>query len=385
MKAIGIVCEYNPFHNGHKYHIEQAKKLSGSDAAVCVMSGSFVQRGDIGVFDKWSRARTALENSADLVIELPVWYVIQSADIFAMGAIEILSKSHLADSISFGCENPDISAFIQCGQILAGEDATFKGEIKKLMGEGLGYPAALRLCIQRLYPYLENIVATPNNMLGANYISAMIKCGMSPEAFVPVMRHTAPHDSEISDGVYASSSQIRRILKDGGDPSTLTPTDTSLPRYRIENIESFILGFLRTCSPERIRNLPGIEDGFENRLISAAKKSSSLDELFENTVTKRYTLSRVRRTVLAATLGMDCGRKCDYVRILGMTDTGAALIKESHGKSELEFVTKTADFTPAAESTFNFDILATDIAALACDDESLRSGGRDFYSSPVKI
>ena len=384
MKTVGIISEYDPFHNGHKYQIDQAKKQFGCDAVVCVMSGSFVQRGDIALFDKWSRAKAALVSGADLVIELPAWYVLQSADMFAYGAVELLKKSHLADALSFGSESGCRQSLLRLGEILADENEDFKTLMEKLMSAGSGYPSALRECIKTLYPELESITSNPNDMLGASYISAMLRCGASFD-IIPVLRHTSPHDSTISDGVFASSSAIRDILKTGGDASALTPSDTSAPKYRIENIESFILGFLRSCDPDRIRSVPGTEDGFENRLISAAQKSCTLSQFYDLAVSKRYSLSRVRRTVLAAITGMEKNKHCDYVRILGMTDTGARLLKEASEKSELTFVTKTADFTPGHNSVFCYDIAATDIASLACDVSGSRSGGMDFYNSPVKI
>lgn len=385
MKAVGIVCEYNPFHNGHRYQIAEAKAISGADAVVCVMSGSFVQRGEVALFDKWARAKCALESGADLVIELPVWYVLQSAEMFAYGAVNLLAKSRLADTISFGTETDDIALLKECGAVLAGEGEALKEEIRALMAKGEGYPSALRKGVAVMHPHLAKIIDTPNSMLGASYISAMIKCGMSPDGIVPVKRLSAPHDSDTTDGVFASSSYLRKIIEDGGDTSHLSPFDTTLPRYCMKNLDGFILGSLRTASPDRLRRIPGIEEGFENRLIDTARKSATLDELFEKASSKRYTVSRVKRTVLASVIGMEEGRECDYVRVLGMTDTGAALIKSVKETSSMEIVTKTADFKPKANSTFPYDILATDIAALSCEDTRYRTAGRDYFVSPVKI
>lgn len=384
MKAVAVICEYNPFHNGHRFQLEQARALSGCDAVVCIMSGSLVQRGDVAVFDKWSRAKAALQGGADLVIELPAWFVLQSADMFAKGAVHILAKSHLAQALSFGSESADNDALLKTGHILAEESDDFKELMEKLMGDGAGYPAAIRACICKLYPELKKITENPNDMLGASYISATIKAGLSLSV-VPVLRKSAYHDSDLTDGGFASSSAIRTIMKSGGDVSALTPFDTTLPGFDTKNIESFIMGFLRTCGPERIAAVPGAEDGIENRIISAAKKSSTIAELFEGATSKRYSLSRVRRTVFAAIAGLEKDMCCDYVRILGMTDTGAALLKSAKKVSELPFVTKTADFTPGERSVFKYDIAATDIAALSCNDAGHRKSGADFYNSPVKI
>ncbi|MBQ6998691.1 MAG: nucleotidyltransferase family protein [Clostridia bacterium] len=384
MTAVGIICEYNPFHNGHKHQIAQAKKLSGCDACVCVMSGSFVQRGEVAVYDKWSRTKAALENGADLVIELPAWYVLQSADVFAKGGIEILTKSSLVDAISFGSESADGDALMRCAKILTSEDAALKLQIKKIMQSGASYPAALQSAMDVIYPEISDYIKNPNDMLGVAYISAMLRCGADFKIY-PVARHMAEHHSTETDGIYASSTAIRNAIAKGSDVSALIPYELSGDTYRMSNLENFILGFYRTCNADNLKNLPLIEDGFENKLISAAKQATSLDEFYQAMVSRRYTLSRVKRTVLAGIIGMDKGRECDYVRVLGMTDKGAALLKESKEKTRLPFVVKTADFTPSTNSTFEYDILATDIAALACENVKNRKSGSDFYNSPVKI
>lgn len=384
MKAVGIICEYNPFHNGHMHQIAQAKEISGCDAVVCVMSGSVVQRGEIAAFDKWSRAKAALTHGADLVLELPAWYVLQSAETFARGGIEILKAANIIDAISFGSESADRDTLIKCSQILANDDTALKNRIENIMKNGTGYPAALQSAMDELYPKESSCLKNPNDMLGVSYITAMIKCGADFNIH-PVKRHMAEHHSEDTDGVFASSTAIRKALENGGDISKLIPSELSSPHYSMKNIQSFVLGFYRTAAAERLSSIPGIEDGFENKLISSAKSASNLDEFYSSMVSKRYTLSRVKRTAMAGILGMEQSKAADYIRVLGMTDKGAALIKESKDKSELPFVVKTADFTPGENSTFHYDLLATDIAALACDDANLRTSGWDFYNSPVRV
>lgn len=384
MNAVGIICEYNPFHNGHMYQIEQAKALSGCDFAVCVMSGSMVQRGEVAALDKWSRAITALDNGADLVLELPAWYVLQSAQTFARGGIEILKASHLVDAISFGSESADVTMLTQCAEILARDDTLLKEHIEEIMKSGVSYPAAQQNAMEQLYPNEAACLKNPNDMLGVSYITAILKSGADFKVY-PVKRHVAEHHSTDIDGSFASSTAIRRALANGEDISALIPSEIKAPLCNMKNLEPFILGYYRVAKAEDLRNIPGMEAGFENKLISAAKSTTNLTEFYQSMVSRRYTLSRVKRMVLAGVLGMEQGRKCDYIRVLGMTENGAALIKQAKEKTELPFVVKTADFTPSENSTFTYDVLATDIAALACDDSNLRKAGRDFYNSPVKI
>lgn len=384
MKTVGIICEYNPFHNGHKYQIEQAKRISGCDAVVCVMSGSVVQRGEVAAFDKWSRAKAALIHGADLVLELPAWYVLQSAETFARGGIEILKAINIIDAISFGSESADSGKLIRCAEILANDNPILKECIESNMKSGSSYPSALQSAMSELYPSESSCLENPNDMLGVSYITAMIKGGADFKV-CPVKRHMADHKSSGTDGIYASSTAIRNALGKGGDVSALMPCPIDSASYNMKNIESLILGFYRIAKAESLKNIPGIEAGFENKLISSAKTATSLDAFYQSMVSKRYTLSRVKRTVFADLIGIECGKSTDYIRVLGMTDKGASIIKEAKEKSALPFVVKTADFTPSENSTFKYDILATDIAALACEDADLRTAGRDFYNSPVKI
>lgn len=384
MRAVGVICEYNPFHNGHKHQIEAAKKLSGCDALVCVMSGSFVQRGEVALQSKWQRAKTALQNGADLIIELPVYYVLQSAREFALGGITILSKSHLVEAISFGSESGDAESIIKCAEIMSVKNDELKPYIDKLMKEGASYPLSVRSAVEQVYPQYAHILNNPNDMLGVSYASAILELGADFKIF-PVKRFGANHGSEALDGITASSTAIREALRKGQDVSNLIPYKFGGETFSTKNLEAFILGFYRTVSPEALKCIPGMEVGFENKLISASKEAKNLDEFYDLLVSKRYTKSRVMRTSLAGLIGMKNGMECDYVRILGFTDKGAEILKSAKNKAELPFITKTADFSPDENSTFMYDILATDIAFLSCNNVDLRGARADFYNSPVKI
>ena len=384
MNAVGIVCEYNPFHKGHKYQIDEAKKLSGCQAAVCVMSGSMVQRGEVALLNKWERARTALENGADLVIELPAYYVLQSADQFAFGALEALTKSNLVSAISFGSESADAKGIKNCAKILADESSELKSAICKFTEEGFSYPFAMQKAMDTIFPEYSSFLQNPNDMLGVCYVSSMLKMGKNLDVF-PVKRLGADHNSNEASGSFASSSYIRKVLSENGDISAFVPYEKIGETYSLKSIESFILGVFLTASAKKLSNVPGIEEGFENRLITCAKKAKNLDEFFSLCTSKRYTLSRVKRTVLSCIMGMEKGMECDYIRVLGMNDKGAALLKQAKDSTELPFVTKTADFKASEKSTFKYDILATDIASLACNSDNGKIQGKDFYTSPIKI
>ena len=158
--TIGIICEYNPFHFGHKYHIEKTKELFGCENIVCIMSGSMVQRGECAIFDKWQRAKYAIEAGADLVIELPTYYVLQSADIFASGAIEIFDKLNIIDAISFGSECGNVNMLSSVAEIM--ETKEYNNEIKELLNSGLSYPKASEQALIKCLPTTDKKLFKPN-------------------------------------------------------------------------------------------------------------------------------------------------------------------------------------------------------------------------------
>ena len=375
-KIAGIICEYNPFHNGHKYQIEKTKSECDCEYVICAMSGSMVQRGDVAIYDKWVRARAAVQNGADLVVELPCYYVLQSAKNFALGGVELLSRLGVVDVLSFGSETGDTSHLMQTAKILSDEPEEFKSVLEKHLDEGLGYPSAF----QKALSTIGIAELGPNDILGANYIAALKTLGSSIEPFV-IKRNVPYHSEEAIKNDFASATAIRAMIETGKDISEYVPDKTEYATYDLHNIESMILGFFRLCDPKQIKNIIGMEEGLENRLISAARKATSLDEFVELVVSKRYTTHRVRRVMLACIMGMSGARQMDYVRILAFNQKGRELLGEIKKKTDLKIITKTADSKQRADSMFEFDILATDIAALCCADSTLKISGRDFLKS----
>lgn len=170
MKTVGIIAEYNPFHNGHQYHIEQARRITGADAVVCVMSGSFVQRGDCAVADKWTRTHAALLGGADLILELPVYYSLAVAQLFAFGAVATLNALGCVDFLSFGIEADSLSQLDTLAKKLVYENDKIKVETQKYLDGYTGYPAARQKALTALYGVEEDLINTPNNMLALEYL-----------------------------------------------------------------------------------------------------------------------------------------------------------------------------------------------------------------------
>jgi len=377
-KTVGIVCEYNPFHYGHRYHIEKAKEISGADACVCIMSGSMVQRGEPAIYDKWQRAKTAIDQGADLIIELPAYYALQSADNFAYGAVAMLDRLGVVDSLCFGAETDDIELLTKAAGIIANPTEEYQNAISAKIGSGSSYPEACEYALRKCIDITEHEFFSPNNTLGICYIAALKRLNSDIEPLC-IKRANDYHSSASSDG-FMSASAIRTMIASGEDYKSFAPDYSAFVSYSLLNADSYILGFFRNADAKSLADVKGYEDGLANRVISAAKKACTSNEMYAMCTTKRYTLHRIKRFCACAMLGIRGEHEPSYVRILGMNKKGSALIKNIKKLSALSIVTKAADFE--GNAMYDMDIRATDFAALCADETAERYCGKDFLKSP---
>ena len=302
---IGIICEFNPFHAGHAHLIKSVK--SAGDKIICIMSGNFVQRGEFAVYDKFTRAKTALENGADLVIEMPPEQALLSAEGFA-------TSLGIIDEIAFGAENADTAELKKIAELL--KDPKVQGEISREMKSGISYPAARNKIIKS--PLLEK----PNNILAIEYIKA---------ASIPCRAITRIGKGHDTDDEKYSASAIRKTL-------SLDEIST------MQNCEKAVLFKLRSMSKEDFAKIADVNEGLENRIYEAARNAASLDELYALIKSKRYTLSRVKRIVLRAFLDI-YGSETDVpaIRILGFNENGRALLADIKAKCDKPIISRLAD------------------------------------------
>jgi len=377
VKITGIIAEYNPFHNGHKYQIQEAKKFS--DSVVVIMSGSFVQRGSIAITDKWTRAKIAAENGADLVLELPVIYSLNTAQRFAKGAVDILDKTNLINYLCFGSESGNVEELTTAAELLINEPAYVSEKIKKFIAEGISYPSARQKAFEGLID--EEILSSPNNILALEYIKALIEIGSSIEPVTVKRYGTDYHDAFSKNGI-ASASAIRNMIKNQENINDLTPDD-SFEIYDENKLNTALIAHLRMMSEYELSCINDVNEGLENRIKKALTQSLTIDELCENIKTKRYPMSRIRRIAFSSLLGITkeiAESNVNYIRVLAMNSTGAGILKEIKNKSTLDIITKTADYQKN-DIAFQKDILATDIFALCCNKKI----GIDYIKSPIKL
>lgn len=332
-KCFGIVAEFNPFHNGHAALCRFGRK-NGATHILAVMSGNTVQRGSFAITDKRIRARAALLGGVDLVLELPLTYSLSSARPFAAGAVRLLHATGCVDALCFGSENgnaevlSDISAIIDSPELNA--------VLKERLKEGVTFARARREAAETLYGgEIANILSSPNNILALEYLREARLLDWDAEVFI-MKRTGVPHDGDVSSGEFASASYLRRHLNcwEAFVPASAMCVYTDAIKKGLfpadeKKLETAILSRLRSMAPEALRSLPDLSEGLENRLYKAIRSSSSLDELLMSVKTKRYTLSRIRRLVLSAFLGVRAGDSempPPYARVLGFNDKGAELL-----------------------------------------------------------
>ncbi len=399
MKTAGIICEYNPFHTAHSYHIAETRRILGGDCAVvCAMSGNFVQRGDLAVFEKHARARCAVLSGADLVIELPVTASLSSAEGFARGGAALLDSLGVCTHLSFGSESGDIDGIRAVADCL-GSSETDELIVAEL-GRGIPYASARQRAAVAVMGKAARLLEDPNDNLGLEYVRALsaIGSGMEPLA---VRRVGAGHDSVGSAGGFVSATQIRRVLAEGGDAFAFMPepcsevlkNEISIGRGPVflSDCETAVLAVLRKADRGFFASLPDASEGLDMRLMKYAGSEPTLEAVLNATKTKRYAMSRIRRMVLCAYLGVtaeDCALPPQYVKVLAFNERGRELLKRIKRTCPLPVITKPAkakELDGHAGRLFELETAATDLYSLAYPRPEMRRGGQEYRVSPEYV
>ncbi len=381
-KVCGIIAEYNPFHNGHKYQLDLIKKEF--DAIVVVMSGSFTQRGDVAIIDKWSRAKSALISGADLVIELPCAYAMNTAERFAFGGVSILNSLGSVDSISFGSECGDINLLKNCAEMLLNETPEQAEKLQKLMKEGLPYASARE---QVFSDIPGGILKGPNNILAIEYIKQLLVLNSSISP-ITHKREGGDYNSTNLEPALSSASAIRANADNpkirNQMPQRAYEIYEKAPKHYLSELDTAALYFIRSGGSLALKASFECVEGIENRIYEASGKCRSIEEIADYCSTKRYTKAKIRRIILSSMIGIDaqmCKEAPTYARVLGATKAGTAILSEIKKKSSLNIITKTADYKED-NKMFEKDIFATDIWALSSPENY---AGLDFKNSPIII
>lgn len=395
-KVLGIIAEYNPFHNGHLLHLTKSKEETGAEYSICIMSGNFVQRGNTSIVNKWVKTEMALKSGIDLVLELPTVYSISSAENFAEGAIKLLNSLKIVDTVSFGSENSDINILNRISGILYEEPKQYVAFLNEELKKGLSFPKARENAILL---YLNdkkyfNILNQPNNTLAIEYLKALkkYKSHIMP---IAIKREKAFYNSNCIVDEYASATAIRNMIVNNqfNDIRKVMPRLAyDLLMQEIENnqyvidiskFEKEILYSIRRLSTADLKKFPEVNEGLENAIKNAANSCNTLAELINIIKSKRYTQTRIQRILLYILLNttkkdMYISRKTiPYARILGYSPKGKELISEIYNANpKITLITSVKNFFDSSNNKtythmLSKDILATNIYTLAYKNNSV--------------
>ena len=419
MKAVGLITEYNPFHNGHLYHLNESKKITNATHTIAVMSGNFMQRGTPALLDKFTRAEMAVRNGVDLVVELPTLYACQSAEIFAHGGISLLNSLNCVKSICFGSEIGDIDILYLISKILIDEPIDFKIKLKDYLDKGLPFPKARASALfyyiteNKLYDTSEedllNMLNSPNNILGIEYIKSILKLNSKIKPYTINRINSGYNSLNVNDSI-CSASAIRNALKN----NSLNTINYTMPKdtYDIINrvIESgfnlvYNEDFYQILSSIIIRDKDNLTDyfevneGIENKIYNSIFKCHNIETLQNEIKSKRYTMTKISRTLNNIMLGIKGGdilktkdlTNIPYVRVLAFNEKGCEILKEIKKNSEIEVITKFSKIKYINSNIFNtlinYDIKATNMYNLIYykDNFDMLKAPLDYITSPKYI
>lgn len=339
MKTVGIICEYNPFHNGHLYHLETIKKRYPDATIVLILSGNFTQRGHISILNKWDKTKIALYYGVDLVIELPFVFATQSADIFAKGSIALL-KALKVDTLVFGSESNNISSLYELANIQL-NNSLYQLLVKQYLDTGINYPTAMSKALEDI---IGNTIATPNDLLGLSYVKEIIKQDAQIKA-VTIQRTNEFHDLTL-DSPIVSASAIREALKQKKEIGPYLPNKTKEYLKTNSSNEDFFpfLKYKIITEAKTLDQFQTVDEGLPNRLLEKIKEATTLEDMIQKIKTKRYTCNKLMRMtthILCHFTKEEAkqNQEINYIRILGMSNKGQKYLNQVKKNCTLPIIT----------------------------------------------
>lgn len=405
MRAVGIIAEYNPFHSGHAYQLDRARALSGADMVIVAMSGAFTQRGEPALLDKWTRARMALMNGADMVFELPCLFALREAMGFAEGGVRLLNGLGIVDTLCFGCEQELMHLIEPVSRCLSDEPEDFRAHLRTALDEGKSYPRARAEAASRALGLEQGILDKPNFALALEYAQANARLS-APMRLMPIARTSDFHGLEL--GSICSASAIRAAIARGQAEEALMgmpdncralirqalnatgaqPADAPCALKDSGFLGELALFMLRTLTPEGISRYPGVSEGLENLLFKQARACPDAEAVLAACKSRRYTLSRLRRLLpqIALSITSDLQRAHPaptYARLLGCRREALSMLGEIKRRGTLELATDARALDGSA--IWQLETRATDLWGQLTDSQNWRRAGRDYTHRLVVV
>ncbi len=381
MKAVGIICEYNPFHKGHLYHLNETKKMFPGQPIIVVLSGNFCQRGEPSIINKWKKTKIALEYGADIVVELPFAYATQSADIFAEGSIRLLDSLKI-NNLVFGSESNDLNKLIEMADIQLNNDS-YQKIVKDYMEKGINYPTALGNALEDI---LNKKIKTPNDILGISYIREIKK--LNSNIIPHTIKRTNDYNSKTIENEIASATSIREALKNNENIIENVPTLTY--DYLQDNLHFLddyfpFLKYKILTEKTELSKYQTVDEGIENRISSSILEAKSIDELINLIKTKRYTYNKIRRMLTHILCNFTKeeaqNKKIDYIRVLGFSKKGQKYLNHIRKDLDLPIITNFSKGNP----NLNLELRVTSVYASILEErEKNETIKAEYKSKPIQ-
>ena len=389
MKIAGIIAEYDPFHNGHAWHIRQTRRMSGCDAVIVCMVGHFTQRGEPAMLSRWQRARMALACGADAVFDLPALFAVRTADAFARGGVTILAGLG-ADVLSFGSEIDDMRMLRTLADLREAEPEPLTEAIRQKLSEGRSHARARGEALSEYMGLPKQTLEQPNALLGVEYLRSIDTLGANMQPLA-VPRHGGAHHAE-AVGEYASAGAIRAAWRRGEtDEALLAIPEAVRPAWGLDALhpmDDMLLYRLRQMDEGDLAALPDVSEGLEHRLHRLCRECTGREELLQRMKCKRYTRARLSRLLTHALLGIDRSLleavpAPPYARLIGFARGSEDVLAELRRRSALPIVSRSSELR--GDPCFDVECRSTDIWGLLHDDPALRLSGRELREPLVKI
>lgn len=403
MRILGIIAEYNPFHNGHQYHLQKSLELTKAEFSVCVMSGNFTQRGELAFWDKWQRAKMAIDNGVDLVLELPFAFACNNAEEFAYGGIQLLNGLGCVTDFSFGSENGDLESLKKVAEFLVNEPLEYRQQLNGFLKTGLSFPMSRSRALETCCGQFESkILQSSNNILAVEYLKQWLMSGQAMKPWA-IKREDPGYHSVALEGNFASATAIRNQWKEKQETQSLSnflpektisilkesnPIDCQITKQ----LDKILLYQLHSMSTMELKEIFSVTEGLENRVKKAVLSSKNMEELIARIKSKRYTETRIKRLLIHSLLHL---KRSDYERIknerilygrvLGFNQKGVELLHVLKKKKMAQFpiytnLKKTEIQKTNQNILLKYDVLASDLYNLLWYNEIYSHS--DYVLSP---
>lgn len=356
MIKVGVIAEYNPFHNGHIYHLNKVKEMFPEASLILVLAGNFTQRGDVSVINKWDKVKIALDYGFDLVIELPFNIATSSASLYAKGAIDILNKLN-CDYLVFGSETNDVSLFKNLVNITK-DNEKYEKKVKYYLDKGYNYPKA---CSLALYDISKVVIDKPNDVLALEYVRSIINTNSKIKP-ISIKRTNNYHEEEITGNI-TSATSIRKSLNNKEIIKNTIPKESLELINNISLNDYFDYIKYEIISNDKLDEILDVDEGIENKLKKEIHNSKTVEELILNVKSKRYSYNRIKRMLLhiLTNTKKDYDTKVNYLRILGFNNKGTKILKEAKKYIDVPIITK---YKKEYDALFKDDVKASMLYSL---------------------